>query len=217
MIRSMKARPTGWLVMNAARQRAAIEHRHHGLDFAPCRAQREIDEILGAGEEIGVRKLLEQHDEVAGRDALFGKVAVQVVFRANHCLRADDLPRPGQQVALAILIAIGNHGPVQAEQSDIDGQGGPELVQDFIAQAFERRARDEAGGLGPGAGALDQREAFLRRAAPGRDDGSRAERRRIGVSARRGIEGAFERRPVHRQRREGVRLGRQRADEHAHC
>ena len=79
-------------------------------------------------------------------------MAVHVVFGADDRLRADDLARPGEQIALGVVIAVRDHGAVQAEQRDIDRHGHTQLTEDLVAQALVGAARDEACRLGPGRG-----------------------------------------------------------------
>ncbi len=133
-------RAPGRLVRHEGRgQRPAVEHRHRGPDFAAPGPDREIDEILGAGEEVGVRELLEEHHDIAGGNALLGQVAMEVVFRAEDRVRADDGAGAGEEIALAILVAVGHHRAMQAEQSDIDRHRRPELAENLVAQAFVAR------------------------------------------------------------------------------
>ena len=163
-----------------------------------------------------MRELLEQDRDVRCRDALLRHVAVHVVFGADDRLRADDLARPGEQIALGVVIAVRHHGAVQAEQRDIDRHGRTQLTEDLVAQALVGAARDEARRLGPGRGAFDERDPVRLRAVARGDDRRGTERRRFGVLAGRRVKGALERAAIDRQRRERVRLRRQRCHEHAH-
>jgi hypothetical protein len=46
---------------------------------------------------------------------------MRIEFRADHHAGPDHLAHPGKQIAFAVVVAIGNHCAVQAEQHDIDG------------------------------------------------------------------------------------------------
>jgi len=200
----------------AAGEGSAVEQRRGRTDLAARGAQREIDQLLGASQEIRVRELLEQDREIGRRHALGREMTVKVVFGADHAVRPHDVARPRQKIALAIVIAVGDHRAVQAEQRDVDWKRGAKLRQDFVTQAFKRRTGDPARRLRPGGGALDQVEAVQARATPGGDDRRRAQGRRFGVATGRRVEITLEIRAIDRQWREGVRLGREGGHEHSH-
>lgn len=92
-----------------------------------------------------------------------------------------------QRIAFRVLIACGDHGAVQAKHHGVDGHGGAELLENFVAQAFIGRAADEAGRSAQVAVPSISVQPFSRiRAADG--DRCGAERRRFRVLARRRIE-----------------------------
>ena len=77
---------------------------------------------------------------------------------------ADDGAHALEQIALAIVVALRDHGAVQAENDGVDRQGGAQLAEDFVAQFLIGLALQQPAGLRPGRRALDQREALLGRA-----------------------------------------------------
>lgn len=51
-------------------------------------------------------------------------MAVGVVLDPDRHARADDLAHPADDVALAVVVAVGDHRAVQAEQDAVDRHGG---------------------------------------------------------------------------------------------
>ena len=195
---------------------AAVVKRHHRTDVAADRFHGQRHQFLGALEEIRMRVLLEQHDDVGATHALFGQVAVRIELDADDGFRPDDLAHARDQVAFAVVVAVRRHRAVQAEQHAVERHRGAQLAEDFVAHALVAALRDRRGRLGPEARALDQLEAFLLGAAARHEQWSGAERAAVGMLARLEIERRLEARAAGRHRRERVRLGRERGGEDAH-
>ena len=196
---------------------AAVVDRHHRLDLAAQGRQHEIEHILGALDDVGVREFLVEHDDVGARHALQRQMAVRIELDADHAFGADDRPRPLDDVAFDVVVAVRHHGAVQAEQQAVDRQRRLELAQDLVAHELVVGAVGRAGGAGGKAAALDQLEAFLPRRAPGRRTTApctcAARRPDARPAAGTPIPIVLE---AGRQRREGVGLGRERGGEQAH-
>ena len=147
----------------------AIEHRHDRLDAALERIDRDAPEILGAVDEVRMRELLEVDEEIRRRDALRRQMAVRIEFGADEDIRPDDLADAREEIALGILVAVGNHRAVQTRaRRHRPACAAPQLVEDFVAQALIGRAVDEPCRIGPGGGALDQLPALFARRPAGR-------------------------------------------------
>ena len=151
-----------------AREQAAVEHRFHRLDLAADGAQREIDRLFAARSEIGVRILLEQHDDVGERAALLREMAMRIELDADHAVRADQRAHPLEKIAFAVVIAVRHHRAVQVEHRAVDRQRGLQLAEDFVAHPLIGGARGRAARLRRVAGALDQLEFAALRARPHR-------------------------------------------------
>lgn len=164
-----------------------------------------------------MREFLESDDDIRRLDHLVGQVAMHVQFGADNRIRPGDDAGMRQQIALAIIIAARHHRAMQAEQHDIDRHRRAELIENLVAQAFIGLARNEPGRLGPGGGAFEERKAIGAGAAARRHHRAGTERRRLGMSAGRAIEGALERASIDEERREGIRLGRQKRHKNPHC
>ena len=80
-----------------------------------------------------MRELLVADDEVAGVQPLLREVRVRVDLRADDHVRTDDRANPSQQIALHIVVSMGNRGAVQAHDDGVDGQRGGDLVEDGVA------------------------------------------------------------------------------------
>lgn len=147
-------------------------------------------------------------------DHRLGGVAMQVQFGANYHLRPDQGADMGQQVAFAIVIAIGHHGAMQVQQHHVHRHRGPQPGHQFVSQGLIDLAHRGAGRLRRGRQALDhlmplgfcQLAPFMQRAGE--------EMRQVagGIAPECPLgEGGF----AGWQRREGVGLGGQAGDEDA--
>ena len=101
----------------------AVEGGDHGPDLAADRAQRQLDDVLGPLDEIGVREFEEGRQDVGVRDPLGRQVAVRIELGGDHHVRPDDRPDPREEIAFAIVVALRDHGAVQAEHDAVDRQG----------------------------------------------------------------------------------------------
>ena len=82
-------------------------------------------------------------------------MAVRIEGCADNGSGADDPADLRQKVALAIVEALGDHGPVQAQQHAIHRQGVAQLADDFVAQVNIGPATDDSAGFCPGGRSLD--------------------------------------------------------------
>ena len=197
-------------------EHAAIPDGHVRPDLAAGRAERELDHLLGAVGEVDMRHLLEGDEDVAVRHPPGGEMAVRVELGCDHGTRPGEAAHPLEEVAFAVVIAVGDHGAVQAEDDDVDRQGGTELAENLVAQTFIGGAGNEAGRLGPGRRALDQGEALGAGAAAGDDHRRAAQRRGRRMLPRGGVETLLERGEIGRDRRKRVGLGGERSRKDAH-
>ena len=139
---------------------AAVVIGDDRLDLALRGGEAEGVEFAGAVADIGVRVFLVGDDDVCGGAHRLRQVAVQVELDPQHRVRADDGAGMGQQVAFAIIVAIGDHGAVHFQQHDIDRagsvrMGGAQIGEDGVAVVLVDVAQGGAGRLGEGAHALD--------------------------------------------------------------
>ena len=188
-----------------------------GLIAAGERIKRDAPQVLGAIDEVGMREFLEVDEEIRGCKALRRQVAVRVELGANEHIRSDDIAHAGEEIALGILVAVGDHGAVQTKHDSIDRKCCAQLVEDLVAQALIGQAIDEAGRVCPGGRSLDQFETPLRGEPAADGDRRRAERRRFGMFARRCVERGLEGSAIDADRREGVCFGRQGGGKYAQC
>src|SRR3546814_16414668 len=83
--------------------------------------------------------------------SLLAEVAVQIEFDADVHACADNAAHPLDQVALAIVMTVGNHCTMQVQLHGLQRQCGAQVTQDFIAKRFVNGARRAARGLCEGA------------------------------------------------------------------
>ena len=188
-------------------------HRHDRPHPAFQRIDRDPPQVFGPLDEIGMREFLEGDEEIRRRDPLRGQMAMRIEAGAQQHIGADDLADTAQKIALGVQISLRDHGAVQAQHHGIERQRRAQLIQNLVTQRFVGTTRDQAGGVGPGGGALDQCPALVGAdPAPDRDRRG-AQRRRGRMLAGRGVKRALESLPVDNDGRKRVRLGRQRRDE----
>ena len=143
-------------------------------------------------------------------------VAVEVELAAEHRVRTDDLAQAGQQVALAVVVALRHHGAVHVDEHEVERQRGLGLREDAIAIVLVDAANRPPGRLGEGAKALDDLvPSFLGTRAP---DVQRLAEGRGRMAGRIAVEERCVqvRLLARRQRGEGVGLGPETGDEDAH-
>ena len=98
------------------------------------------DQFERALQDVGVRILLEGHQHVGLFDHRRAQVVVRVELGADHHLRPDDGAHALQQVALAVVVAVGDHRAVQAEQHHVHRQRGA-AGRPAVRRAASRRRR----------------------------------------------------------------------------
>ena len=121
----------------------------------------------------------------AMRDALQRQMAVRVELDADDAFRPDDGAHALDDVAFDVVVAVRDHGAVQAEQHAVDRQRRLELGQDLVAHGLVVGAVGGAGRAGGEAAALDQREASALARAAADEQRRGAHARRVGRDARR--------------------------------
>jgi hypothetical protein len=149
-------------------------------------------------------------------DAPLRQVMMHVQFGANDAVGPDDRAGPRQQIAFAIVIIPRHHRAVETEQGDVERHGRTQLVENLVAQALIAGLRNQPCRLRPGRGSFDQREAVGLRPPPGCNKRGRAKCRRFRMCAWGAIKGSLEGAPINKERGEGIGLGCQRSNEHAH-
>ena len=70
-------------------------------------------------------------------------MGVRIERAADHHVRPDDLAHALEKVALAIVIAVGDHRAVHPEQHHVDRQRGTQIRQQRIPQPLKGRARED--------------------------------------------------------------------------
>ncbi len=188
----------------------AVVERHHRLDLAAQRAKDEVEQVVGALDHVGVRKFLVADDDVGEPYPPDRHVAVRIKLDADHASRPGDRARPLEDVALDVVIAVGDHRAVQAEQDRVHGQRRLELLENFVAHELVVLPIGGPGGAGGEAAAFDQGEAVGCSPPAGNEQRRRAHARRVDGMLARPQEDAFAIGvEARRQRREGVGFGRQ--------
>ena len=101
-----------------------------------CSAQ--VDQLESALQDVGVRILLEDHWKRVVADVV-GQVAVQVQLGADGHARADQGAHPAQDLGLAVVMGLGDHGPVQVQVDAIEAA----LGQRRLHLAHKGEGRDD--------------------------------------------------------------------------
>ncbi|MNY38129.1 hypothetical protein D3C86_1727310 [compost metagenome] len=92
---------------------AAVVQTERRTYLASRGGQRQVVQLLRPLHPVGVRILLEGDQQVGSSGHGLRDVAVQVQFSADGRVRPDHRPQSRQQIAFTVVIAVGDHGPVQ--------------------------------------------------------------------------------------------------------
>ena len=76
---------------------------------------------------------------------------MQIELGADRHRRADDGADPAEDVAFAIVIALGGHRAVQREDDHVDRHRPAKVVEQLVAQRLIGRPHDAPARLGEGA------------------------------------------------------------------
>ena len=131
-------------------------------------------ELLGTIGNIHMRILLVNHKEARLFQHRFSEMAMEVEFGANDDVRSGNLAHPRENVALAVVIAVGRHGAVKGKQSDVHRHSGLKISEELVSQFLIDGAHDGAAGLGIGAKPFGNLPSALRRTLPPNEQLGRA-------------------------------------------
>jgi hypothetical protein len=198
-----------------AADHAAVEHGHARAGAAGGGVGDERVELLGALAEVDVRVVLEAHERGGVGDHGVAEVAVRVELGADGRGGADDRAHAGEQVALAVVVAVGDHRAVEAEQDHVDGHGAGEVGEQLVAQGLVGGAHGRAGGLGERGEALEQLVAARAREPAEHRERGGEQLRVVGDAAAHEVAGGEAAR-AGGDRRERVGLGGEAGGEHPH-
>jgi hypothetical protein len=194
----------------------AVVERHHGLDLALRGRRAEVHEFLRPLDEIGVGVLLVADQDIGMVDHPPRHVAVRIELAPDDGFRADERAHTGQKIALAVVVAVRHHGAVHAQQHDVDRQGLPEVVEQFVSKRLVRVPGRDPGRLREGAKSFDDLPVVGLGPLSRDPERSREQGRLVGMlPGAIGVIGeALEARGDGRER---VGLGRERSGENSHA
>ncbi len=195
----------------------AVVDGHHGLDLTAHRSEHEVEQILRPVDDVGMREFLVEHDDVRVLDALQREMTMRIELDADDATVTDDLAGACDNVALDVVVAIGDHRPVQAQHHRIERHRRLDLAEDLVAHELvvalihcaRRRSRE--------ATPFDQGEAIALRPLSGDEERRGAHARRVGrMLSWPEEEALLERAQARREGREGVGFRRDCGREDAH-
>ena len=91
-----------------------------------------------------MRGFVDKCMSLEGKD---GVLSISIV----HGFPWADVADMGQEIAFAVVVALGDHGAVAGQEHGIDRHGGLEVVDDLVAEALVDLLHRPASGLGEGA------------------------------------------------------------------
>ena len=194
----------------------AVDHRRHRANPLLDDRRAQVDQLERALQHVGVRILLVGDQQVGALDHRRREVAVRVELGADDDAGADDGAHLLQQVALAVVVAVGDHRAVQAEQDHVDRQRGAQVGEQLLAQRLVAGARRRAARLRAGRQALDDVPALGLAAQPQGPERPGEIEHLVGMGAGRVVAAVAERRHAGGHGREGVGFGGDAAGENAH-
>ncbi len=133
----------------------AVDHRRHRANPLLDDRRAQVDQLERALQHVGVRILLVGDQQVGALDHRRREVAVRIELGADDDAGPDDGAHLLQQVALAVVVAVGDHRPVQAEQDHVDRQRLAQVGEQLLAQRLVAGARRRAARLRARRQALD--------------------------------------------------------------
>ena len=144
-------------------------------------------------------------------------MAVQIQLGAEDRLRPGDGAYALENVALAVVVAVGHHGAVQKQQHDVHRHRGAQVGEQQVAQFLVHVAQRDAGRLREGGDAFGNRVTIrLAQFAPF-DQRDVSDRWRVAATVVAiPVTARHERRAPRRDRGECVCFGRQRRHEKFH-
>ncbi len=92
--------------------------------------------MLRAVVEVRVRIVAAGEDDAGRLGHFLRDISVQIEFGSDEDVGTDDSPRPRQQIALAIVIALRHLRAVHEQEHQVHRPGGLEIVQYFVAQGL---------------------------------------------------------------------------------
>ena len=195
---------------------AAIEGRDDRLHLALGGIGEDREEVEHPVHDVDVGVLLVADQRRRLLDHPIRHVRVEIELRSHGNLGTNQLAHAGQDVALAVVAAVGHHGAVEHQQHAVHGQGCLQIREKLVAQLLveglrrrPRRLREGEEPLRHLPSALTPQLAQQRAGAP--------DRRRILLARIRAVN-QHQVLPHVRPRRhrgEGVGLGGQHAQEHS--
>ena len=129
--------------------------RHHRLHFTVQGLPAHVEEFVGSIRWVDVRVFLERDDDVGACHQGAADAAVQVQFYTDHSLRTHQLADLGCQVPLAVVVTLGNHRTMLAEQHQIDRHGRLQIGENLASKSLVHRLNGRACRLGKSGQALD--------------------------------------------------------------
>ena len=92
---------------------AAVVHRHHRANLAALGGQGQVVDLGRALDHVDMRVFFKGDNDVGRRHQLPRQRTMQVQFDTDHHVLADRRADGGGQIALAIVIAFGDHRAVE--------------------------------------------------------------------------------------------------------
>ena len=139
---------------------AAVPGGHYRFGTALDRALHHREQVFGAVRDVDVGIFLEQDKNSGVAKGAVADIAMEVELDPDRDVGADDLADMGQHVAFAVVIALGDHRAVHAQEYRIDRHGRLEVRHDLVAERLVDLLHRLAGRHGEGAEALDDLPAL---------------------------------------------------------
>jgi hypothetical protein len=130
------------------RDHPAVVHGPHRFGLAAQDAKADLPGVRQPRGAIRVRIFLLETQHGGLFQHRRRQMGVRVEHDADRNRGPDQLPHPGQDVALAVPAVLRNHRAVQEQHHHVDGRRGAQIVEQDIAQLLVHRLHRRPGGLG---------------------------------------------------------------------
>ncbi len=119
--------------------------RHRRSDFSVRGVGDDFEQIEQALVRIGVRVVLVADQHVGRFEHRWRDVTVKIELGADRNVRADARANARQDVAFAVVVAVGDHRAVQEQHHRVERHRRFEIVEQFVAKRFVHDARRRSG------------------------------------------------------------------------
>ena len=128
------------------RQDRRLAHGRRGAEALADHIEQPLRRLHSALAHVHVRIGLVPVEEIGAADHARAQVAVEIEGNRDGHLGPDHAPHGLDEIALAVIEPLGNHGPVEIEEHAVDGARGLQVAEHALLHVLVDVPGDEARG-----------------------------------------------------------------------